>query len=236
MTVPVDVPVPPGAKSVDIRLNFVPAPTPKEIPQRGAPGIDVSRHQGTVDWDKVKEAGKVFAGIRATMGATGRDDQFARNWKEAKRVGILRMAYHYFTNNFPGTPQLDNFLNALGGDYGELRIVLDIEPRKISDNPPAYEAINNQASNTNEVFTWLAECEKRTGKRPAVYSNRTGLTYCTTMPDKFGQYPFWIAAYNNLSAPMLYRPWTRYMAWQYSATGKVLGIAGDVDLDRWGEL
>jgi lysozyme len=235
MTVPVDVPVPPGAKSVDIRLNFVPAPTPKEIPQRGAPGIDVSRHQGTIDWDKVKTAGIEFVGIRATMGATGRDDKFTFNWVEASRVGILRARYHYFANKSAGIPQAYNFLAVLESDLGELPIVIDIEPT-------SGQVIADKHRNTQEILSFLKECEKKTGIRPIIYTNGWAWGVCTTIPDWSSDYPLWLAQYTITPEPKIPQPWHRYACWQYSASGRIPGIENDkgqqvdVDLDRWGEL
>lgn len=244
VTQTLDVQVTPGETELILRLHLATPPAPPQSPQlkRGAAGIDVSRWQGIIDWEKVAREGIVFAGIRATMGSTGKDDQFARNWVRAREAGILRMAYCYFTNNFVGVSQLDNFQESLGGDIGELRPVLDIEPRETSQNPPVLETIKSQQANTAEVFKWLELCEKSLGIRPAIYSNRTALLYCTTMPDAFGKYPFWIAAHNNAAEPMLYKPWHKYMCWQYSRRGRVDGIAKpdgtwiDVDMNKWGEL
>ncbi|MCH7611544.1 MAG: glycosyl hydrolase family 25, partial [Chloroflexi bacterium] len=58
------------------------------------PGIDVSRWQGTIDWQAVKQAGITFAVMRATIGDFFTDDKFAENWQGAKDAGIFRCAYH----------------------------------------------------------------------------------------------------------------------------------------------
>ena len=59
-------------------------------------GIDVSTWQSVIDWDKVKKAGISFAIIRCGYGTTGVDNQFARNMKEARRVGI-KVGVYWFT-------------------------------------------------------------------------------------------------------------------------------------------
>src|SRR3990172_8312556 len=96
----------------------------------GAEGIDVSRHQGRIDWEQVGKAGlALFAYARASMGATGRDERFAENWQGAKGAGLLRGAYHYFISDVDPDAQAKNFMAIVGDDRGELAPVLDVEPR-----------------------------------------------------------------------------------------------------------
>lgn len=210
----------------EIVLKFSP-PLPEPPHEPNEPGIDVSRWQGVIDWGRVATAGIRFAGIRATMG-TGRDDTFAFNWREAKRPTLQRMAYHYFVNNTPAMPQLENFLAALAGDYGELPLVLDVEPA-------SGQTINNRQSNTDAIRQWLTECSARTHHPIAIYTAGWAWPICTTVPAWSTEYPLWFAQYTVSRTPSLPHPWTRYMAWQYSNGGRVDGIAGNVDLNRWGD-
>ncbi|HMO23601.1 MAG TPA: GH25 family lysozyme, partial [Candidatus Melainabacteria bacterium] len=59
-------------------------------------GIDVSRHQGTIDWGRVKAAGVNYCFIKSTEGSSWKDNKFDFNWAEAKKHGIIRGAYHFF--------------------------------------------------------------------------------------------------------------------------------------------
>src|SRR3972149_3739370 len=98
----------------------------------GAEGIDVSRWQGTIDWPSVKAAGKVFAFIRASMGATGIDERFTANWQGGRAAGLLVGAYHYLPKEALGAAQADQFIAQLrqqGAGYGDLPPVVDVEPR-----------------------------------------------------------------------------------------------------------
>jgi hypothetical protein len=65
-------------------------------------GIDVSHHQGQIDWQAVGDSGIQFAYIKATEAEDYRDPQFSTNWREAQNSGIARDAYHYFTFGAPG--------------------------------------------------------------------------------------------------------------------------------------
>lgn len=217
--------------TTDILLRLIPVVTAHPPHVKGEFGIDVSRHQGVIDWDRVAAALSpsrvMFVGIRATLG-TGIDDKFQRNWAEAKRVGIQRLAYHYFVNNFPALPQINNFLSVVGSDMGELPMVLDVEPT-------SGQVIVNKTANTTEILSWLIHCEYRARRRPAIYTNGWAWSACTTVPGWSADYPLWLAQYTAAPVPTIPNPWTRYMAWQYSSTGTLSGIAGNVDLNRWGE-
>lgn len=200
-------------------------PPPIFIP-KGSPGIDVSKWQGVINWQAMKDAGITFAGIRATLGITGKDEQFIRNWSEAKRVGIPRIAYHLWIHQLSARPQLDNLLASLGNDLGEFPPVLDVEP--VASAP-----VTNIASNTLEIATWLTECENRLGKRPIIYTNLTAWKACTTVPAWSANYPLWLAQYNTRPVPTVPFPWTSCAIWQHSSAGSVGGTT-PIDLDRWG--
>lgn len=193
---------------------------------RGELGIDVSRHQGVVDWDRMVAAGVAFAGIRSTMGASGRDEQFRRNWSEARRVGIQRMAYHYFVNNTSGLPQIENMLNVLGRDLGEIEMVLDVERA-------SGQIVPDVNRNTREIAIWLDECQKRTGIRPIIYTNKSAWDSCTNVPAWSSTYKLWHAQYTNAVTPKVNLPWTSCAIWQFSNGGNLAGTS-PLDLNRWG--
>lgn len=231
-----------GVTDVHLKLLPVPAPAPVQPPPspppvepphlKGELGIDVSRHQGVIDWDKIAAVPIGYAGIRATMGITGKDDQFKRNWTEAKKEKIQRLPYHYFVNNILALPQLENFLSFVGNDLGELPMVLDVEPT-------SGQVIDNKQANTDAIRVWLTECEAKTGKRPVIYASAWSLGRCTTYDiapmSWLKEYKLWLPAYTTASSPSIPKPWTKYFIWQYSSTGKLPGIDGNVDLNRFGE-
>jgi len=90
------------------------------------PGIDVSRWQGTIDWQAVKQAGITFAVMRATIGDFFTDDKFAENWQGAKDAGIFRCAYHVLRPDNDAVAQIAHFGDVVG-EAGELPHVLDVE-------------------------------------------------------------------------------------------------------------
>ena len=87
-------------------------------------GLDVSMYQGTISWDRLGRINKTlpvdFVIIRATMGGLGQDREFHRNWRETKKMGMVRGAYHYYNPNVNSTLQAENFILTVDLDRGDL--------------------------------------------------------------------------------------------------------------------
>jgi lysozyme len=183
---------------------------------RPARGIDVSHYQGRIDWRAVEAAGIGFAYMKATEGATFTDPMFRRNWAAAGETRIVRGAYHRFRAGRDGAAQANHFLAVVSLRDGHLPPVLDVESTDgVSD-----------ARLVRGVRAWLAEVERRTGKRPVVYT-KPGFRRAhlgTALDD----YPLWIAEY-GVDSPSV-DPWH---FWQHSERGRVAGIGRAVDLDRF---
>lgn len=188
-------------------------------------GIDVSTWQGTINWDQVAGTDIRFAYIRIGDGLGG-DSQFARNWGEARRVGIHRGAYHYFRPNLDAAAQAQHFLstvNAAGGYAAD-------------DLPPMIdvETMGGQTAATvvARIRTWIDTVEAATGKRPIIYSG-SYFWDDNGLGSSFSSYPLWTAHWTSASCPLVANPWSSWTIWQYTSSGSVAGIAGNVDLDRF---
>ena len=90
-------------------------------------GIDVSHHQGVIDWRMLRDEGVDFAYIKATEGGDHVDRLFARNWRDSGAAGIRRGAYHYFTLCRPGRDQAANLLRTMPVDPAALPVAVDLE-------------------------------------------------------------------------------------------------------------
>jgi GH25 family lysozyme M1 (1,4-beta-N-acetylmuramidase) len=190
-----------------------PAPIPLDGAEReeaaavaNAQGLDVSSYQGTYDWQA--EKGKIsFAFVKATEGNTVTDPQFARNWQQAKALGIVRGAYCLGHPSDGGASNAAHFLSvvrAQGLQAGDL-LVLDLE---VGDGRgPAQVAAYARA--------WCADVKAATGHTPIVYTfvdfAREG--YCAGL----GRYPLWIADPNHPAGhPTVPAPWTKWYFQQYA--------------------
>ena len=90
-------------------------------------GLDVSNHQGVIDWRSVPKDKVSFVYIKATEGGDWRDKSFARNWAEARQAGFQVGAYHFFTLCRDALTQARNFMDVVKPHPGMLPPALDLE-------------------------------------------------------------------------------------------------------------
>jgi lysozyme len=183
-------------------------------------GIDVSNWQGAVDWTKVKNSGRTFAFCKATEGTGFTDAQFATNWANMKKVGLIRGAYHFGRPGSDAVTQARFFVKTVKPQKGDLQLVLDLE---VTDGKsPA------------QVWAWtqsfLAEVKRLTGRPGIIYTGYYFWRDKVGNPTNNLNCPLWIAAY-GVSAPLVPRAWSTWTFWQYSSTGTVPGVKGNCDLD-----
>lgn len=185
-------------------------------------GIDVSKWQGDINWNAVAKAGIHFAFIKATEGGDHIDSKFRDNWLGAKRAGIPRAGYHFVFWCRSAEEQATWFIQNVPNEPDALPPVLDLEwnhqsrncPKKI----PPEEALQM-------AKTMLEIIEKHTGKRPIIYTDIP--FHDEVLKGQLHDYPFWIrtvAAEPHERYPN--RGWT---FWQYTTTGYVRGVSGNVD-------
>ncbi len=194
----------------------------------GVKGIDVSYHQGAIDWSRVAATDVSFAFIRATYGVS-QDKRIDENWRAARETGLLCGAYHFFRNGKDPQAQADAFLNAFAsGGYGagDLPPVIDVEENLRYDPP-----LTDIAAYIAGVALWIGAVKKALGKTPIIY---TLDSYWRELgnPDGFSQNPLWNV---DLSPGHITLPngWSDYTFLQYSFTGDVDGIDTKVDMDEF---
>lgn len=181
-------------------------------------GIDVSKWQGTINWDAVSGSGVRFAFIRVSDGVRHRDDFFARNWREARRVGVLRGAYQFFRPAQDVAAQANIMIEALRADGGELAPVIDVEAA--DGRSPAQIAA--------AVRRWIELVGAATGRTPIIY---TGPYFWRDQVGNanLGGNPLWIAHYGPRCPLTPEEVWPRWTFWQFTDRGRVPGISGGVD-------
>lgn len=176
-------------------------------------GIDVSHHQGAIDWRRVAGDGIAFAYVKATEGGDHVDARFAENWRGAGEAGIRRGAYHFFTLCRPGADQARNFLATVPGD-AELAPAVDLELAGNCAERPSHHRV------MTELVTFLDAVER---ERPRV------LLY---VGDDFAERYFRdVNAREQWCPSVLRRPGGNWRVWQASAWARVDGVDGGVDLD-----
>jgi lysozyme len=184
-------------------------------------GIDVSWHQGRINWPMVKAMNVRgvqidFAFIKATEGLGRVDAQFRKNWEDAKDAGLCRGAYHFFLATKSGRAQAENFLETISLEPGDIPPVLDVE-ETYGVKDTVLKA---------RVQEWLDVVQTSTGVKPIIYANVD--FYKRHLGSTFDAYPLWAAHYLQEENPRIDRDW---YFWQHSETGHVSGIATRVDFD-----
>ena len=107
-------------------LNGYIIPTKLEAEKYEVRGVDVSKYQGEVDWDKIKEQGISFAFIKATEGSNSKDSYFDKNYEKLKSMDMLLGCYHFFSFESTGEEQVKNYINTVGNIENDDSIMLPI--------------------------------------------------------------------------------------------------------------
>jgi GH25 family lysozyme M1 (1,4-beta-N-acetylmuramidase) len=192
-------------------------------------GIDVSHWQGTIDWAKVKAAGKTFVIAKATEGIGFKDDHYDRFKSGAIAQGLMFGAYHFARpgSNDP-VKEADWFVNSMGQQRGMLIPTLDLERTG---------GLGTTAL-TNWVKAWLQRVDSRLGVKAMIYVSpsfwRTYMGNTRWFADN-GYSVVWVAHWNTTSPSVPADNWggRSWTFWQYTDSGAVPGISGHVDLNRY---
>ena len=196
--------------------------------QESFPGVDVSAFQGNIDWQQVKDAGIRFAIIRLGYRGYGKagkmvEDEYAlKNLKGVTEAGLPYGVYFFSQalNIKEAQEEIDFMLKILGDYHPDLPVILDWEI-------PTAEArtANMDARTLTDIQLYFCKTIQEMGYTPMIYFNwhqGNNLYYLNELED----YPFWLALYQD----RMDYPYKVEM-WQYTCTGKVPGIPGDVDIN-----
>lgn len=185
-------------------------------------GIDISRYQGNINWNAVRSSGVSFAFIKATEGGDWVDPNFRRYWYEAGQARMPRGAYHYFYFCRSGAQQAAWFIANVPRERGAMPPVIDLEwtaSKTCPRRPPSHEILREA-----KIFKDILH--RHYGQRPIIYT-----TVDFYRDNNLGSWPeeFWLRSVAG--HPRIVYPGQQYSFWQYTGTGQVPGIGGNVDLN-----
>ena len=178
-------------------------------------GIDVSHHNGKINWEKVTDVEFVY--IKATEGATYVDPMFQQNIKGARARKFRVGAYHYFRTTSSVQKQFENFKKYVKKGDIDLIPMVDVEECK------KWSATQFQDS----LMRFIQLVKLHYGKAPMIYSVNTFYNRCCA--PRFNNYHLMIGRYGN-EEPFI-KGKGNYTIWQKSLTGKLIGITKNVDID-----
>lgn len=180
-------------------------------------GIDVSGHQGVIQWNRVPHNSVDFVYIKATEGKDFRDARFTENWRGSAQAGLRHGAYHFFTMKSTGLQQAAHFTSVVPKDPEALPPVVDVEQW---GNPPARpkaEEFQRQLSD------FLGVVRSYYGREPVIYTANDFREHFLR------DYPIrrlWISSFVTMPKVPAHVGW---QFWQFSERGRVPGISGFVD-------
>lgn len=192
------------------------------------PGIDVSKYQHKIDWRRVTTTNVRFAILRASMGNSYVDPRYRRNVAGATRHGLVVGAYHYAKpsrGRIDARMEANHFLRVARNAPGDVIPVLDLED----------SGGLRRSQLRSWAYRWLRQVERELGVRPMIYSGNFFWTHFMGNTSSFARrgYRHWVAHWYVRHPDVPGRRWggRGWTFWQFSASGRVPGIRGPVDLD-----
>lgn len=225
--------------AADVAPLPTPAPSPAPLPAPPLPpvlpdvptGPDVSRwqHPGgrAIDWAAVRGAGTTFTIIKATEGSTYVNPWFGGDRDGATAAGLAVGGYHYARPAMPVSTAVDQ-ARAFAATLGPLTA-----PGTL---PPVLDIETSGGLTPGQLVTWsqtfLETLQQRTGRVPVVYTYPSFWKVQMADSAAFTRYPLWLAAYRS-TPPAPVGGWSAWSIWQHTASARLPGISGDVDMNRF---
>ena len=198
-----------------IRFNY---PSSDRYPVEG---VDVSHHQGRIDWSRLSGSSVRFAYIKASEGATFRDTAFRANWAGAQSAGVVPGAYHFFTLCRPAAQQATNFLAVVPKpSEPTLPPAVDLEFGGNCAQRPSPAAFRA------DLEEFLKTVEAAWGCRLVLYVTQE--FYTAYVEGYFKDNPLWVRDVFNRPELRSGREWR---LWQYANRGRLPGVDTYIDLN-----
>jgi lysozyme len=179
-------------------------------------GIDLSHHQGTINWDLIDRSEKPhFIFFKVTEGTTITDSKYSQHLENARKLNIPCGAYHFFSYQSDGKSQAKHFIKNARLQKGDLHPVLDVEVTRRTRRA--------RMNITKEIKAFCTEIYKTFKVYPIIYCNERFYEKYLKVACK--DFNFWICDYRK-------QPRINWVFWQHTDKGKVNGINGTVDRNR----
>lgn len=191
----------------------------KELKTSNIIGIDISHHQGEIDFEKLKTD---FVIIKATEGDGYIDQKFKQNQKKSREKFLT--GYYHFAFSDKNSPEKEAqfFIKTIGEIKKDEFLVLDYE--------------RDFKNEVDWCLRFLNECQKLTGIKPLIYLDNSRLIRSDWSPVVKGDYGLWLARYYDRTGKLYEKKpkikwWDFFVLWQFTSNGKIKGINGNVDMN-----
>lgn len=183
-------------------------------------GIDVSRYQGTINWDAVRNDRNVsYVYLKATEGASHVDVRYHYNLNGARQAGLSVGCYHFFSPTTDAETQFKNFTSVVNLDEQDLIPIIDVETVGRSNIKRFRERLSK----------FLRLVEQHYGIQPIIYTSVN--FYNKYLAGRFSGYKYMIARYGDVEPSLIDD--AEFVMWQFTANGRINGISGAVDRSRF---
>lgn len=180
-------------------------------------GIDISNHNGRIDFKTVKNEGIELVYIKATEGTTYKDAYLSDNYNGATNAALKTGFYHFLVGTSAPETQAQNFHNNIKDKQNDLKPCLDVE-------------VNNFEV-MDYTLRFIGKFESLSNLPLCIYTG--GYFANDNLDSRLVNYPLWIAHY-GVENPMETNIWGKaYVGHQYTSSGRVSGISGNVDLNNF---
>lgn len=180
-------------------------------------GIDVSNHNGDIDFSRVAADTITFVIIKASEGVNYTDPRFLENYHNARKAGLIVGAYHFFRKAKDGKAQADNFMRTVRGKKMDMPYIIDVEDW----GDDLFVQESDAIAHLNDMVTRLQQY----GVKVMIYTNKDG--YKKYIKHDFSHLHLWLCTFTQPDRLGNYK----WRIQQYSHWGTVEGIEGDVDLN-----
>lgn len=189
----------------------------------GMHGFDISHYQGYINFDALAtdpHAGYLY--MKASEGATNKDNMYSTYYREARRVGFKVGSYHFFRGNYSAREQFENFRSVLRNYTQDLIPIIDVEvlARRVS--------IYQYMERLQELLVLV---EKECGRRPMIYTGQRFYNLYFAGTKFVGKYKFMIARYTDIEPTL--RNNDDFVIWQYTGSGYARGVRGHIDISKF---
>ncbi len=186
-------------------------------------GIDVSHHQGDIDWDAVADGGVDYVYIKATEGKTFTDKMYARNRDLARKAGLLVGAYHFYSMKSTPEEQFKNFKRSCPKGSTDLIPMIDVEF--------VGKLTTVQLSDLGKGSKRLADLmEDYYGKKPLIYCSPDVYNWC--IYKRFSDDYVLMLGHPHPTYPAI-KGSKHYDIWQYTYKGRIKGVAQVFDMHKF---
>ncbi|WP_238899471.1 GH25 family lysozyme [Clostridium sp. YIM B02500] len=181
-------------------------------------GIDISNHNGNINFNQVRTAGVEAVYIKATEGTTFKDSYLDTNYLNAHYVGLKTGFYHFLVGTSEPETQANSFYNAIKDKSSDLIPMLDVE--------------TNFDGLMEYILRFIAKFKELSNMQIGIY---TYTSFMDNLDNRIADYPLWEANYNNDPWKLNSNFFTNRVGHQYSETGSVSGINTDCDMNEFNE-